>query len=281
MTQRVGDQRGAAPAGSAPLQRLLMAVRKSGKYRHVSEQVVAHIGARELAARDDWREAVKATKNKLHQVGGAYFDGEAHYGEWLRQLRAAWAAGDSATFRSACAAVMQHHSSTRERLGILEQFYAVALAGLPPLRTVVDLACGLNPLAMPWMPLAQDAQYFAYDMYTDLADFLNGFMGVIGVAGQAVACDLVHEPPARSADLALVLKSLPCLEQLDRSASARLLDAIRADHVLISFPVHSLSGRHKGMVENYEARFWDLLNSRPWSVKRFAFATELAFLVTR
>ena len=50
---------------------------------------------------------------------------------------------------------MGYHSSTRERLPILEQFYARALADIPPARVVLDLACGLNPLALAWMPLGE------------------------------------------------------------------------------------------------------------------------------
>jgi 16S rRNA (guanine(1405)-N(7))-methyltransferase len=59
------------------------------------------------------------------------------------------------------------------------------------------------------------------------------------------------------------------------------LETIRADHLLVSFPVHSLGGRSKGMVENYEVRFRELVQDKPWSIQRFEFATELAFLVTR
>jgi hypothetical protein len=64
-----------------------------------------------------------------------------------------------------------------------------------------------------------------------------------------------------------------------------LLRAIHADHLLVSFPVHSLGGRNKGMIERYEAHFHDLLAQAGIGagarVTRFEFATELAFLVSR
>jgi 16S rRNA (guanine(1405)-N(7))-methyltransferase len=82
-------------------------------------------------------------------------------------------------------------------------------------------------------------------------------------------------------DLALVLKSLPCLDQIDRSCSLRLLDGLNADRVLVSFPVHSLGGQSKGMVSHYEARFHELVDERRWTVARFAFAAELAFLIRK
>jgi hypothetical protein len=35
------------------------------------------------------------------------------------------------------------------------------------------------------------------------------------------------------------------------------------------------------MAVNYEARFQELVAGRDWSIRRFAFATELAFLVAK
>ena len=263
------------------LDKLVQAILRSPKYREVCEDLIRNIGSRELAARRNWKEAVKATKNKLHQVGGAYFDGRIEYARWLDELRAAADSGDRERFLRVCKEAMKHHSSTRERLGILGQFYALTLADLPAIGTVLDIACGLNPLAIPWMPLGKDVQYYAYDMYRDMVGFLNEFMRIADVQGQAEVRDVTRFPPARRADLAFILKSLPCIEQVDKSASGRLLEVINADHLLISYPVWSLGGKGKGMAQNYEGRFRELMVGRRWSVRRFEFATELAFLVTK
>jgi 16S rRNA (guanine(1405)-N(7))-methyltransferase len=131
------------------------------------------------------------------------------------------------------------------------------------------------------MGLLDDATYYAYDIYEDMVDFLRAFMKLTQVRGQALACDVLQSCPLPKVDLALVLKSIPCLEQIDKSAGKRLLDVIDADHLLISFPVHSLGGRDKGMPTNYEARFRELVAGKAWKIKRFEFATELAFLVSK
>jgi len=261
------------------LGQLVRAVLKSSKYAQVCPDLIRNVGARELAARRSLKDAVKATKNKLHQVGAAYLDAGIDYSRWEGQLKVAAQSGDPAQLRRACAEMMQCHLSTRERLPILEAFYAETLQGLPPLRTVLDVACGLNPLALPWMGLPQGVRYYAYDMYVDMAEFLNRFFERVGMQAEAVACDVACAPPTRRADLALLLKTLPCLEQLDRSASARLLDGLQADYLLVSFPVRSLGGRDKRMTENYEAHFLELVAGKPWEVRRFVFSTELAFLV--
>jgi 16S rRNA (guanine(1405)-N(7))-methyltransferase len=272
------------------LDKLVQAVQESRKYRHVSPALVRAVGARELAARPRLKEAVKGTKNKLHQVGGAYFEAAIDYERALADLETATSLPD--TLRQ----IMALHSSTRERLPILDEFYTTILADLPPIHSLHDLACGLNPLARPWLPLPETActepaevacaepvevaVYHASDIYADMVEFLNRVMAYLGWPGQAMVRDLFTEPPTEPVDLALLLKAVPCLDQLDKEVVPRLLDNLPASYWLISFPVHSLGGRSKGMVETYEGRFVELMNGRNWTYQRFQFETELAFLVT-
>src|SRR5215213_3877868 len=203
---------------------LIQAVQSSQKYAAISEAMIRSIGLRELAARRNLKEAVKATKNKLHQVAGAYLDGRLPYDEWLGLLESAVAddrrmtnderrmASDgeppansvlgtqSSALARACREIMRHHASTRERLPILESFYATTLASLGPVHSVLDLACGLNPLALPWMPLAPDSCYYACDIYADMIAFLNGFFRQAGLHGQARVCDLAAGAPDEQVD---------------------------------------------------------------------------------
>ncbi len=261
---------------------LLTAVTQSPKYRTIAPDLIRRLGAAELAKRRSFKEAVKGTKNKLHQVGGAYGETAVDYPQALARLQNA---EDEETRRQTCRDLMRLHTSIRERLPILDEFYATTLAGLPPIHSVVDVACGLNPLAIPWMPLAADVIYHAYDIYGDMMAFLQGYFDLTGVNGVAHHQDILSQPPAEPADLALILKALPCLEQAEKGAARRLLDTIRARHLLISYPVQSLGGRGKGMVANYEAQFGGLVDGeaasgRGWRITRFEFATELAFLAT-
>lgn len=266
---------------AAPLEALVAAVLKSSKYSNLSPELIRDIGARELANRRKMDEAIKATKRKLHQIGGAYTVGSREYTRWLEELRMAVQSKQGSELLTCCKRMMSYHASTKERLPILERFYADTLTGIPPPRTVLDLACGLNPLALPWMPLAADAEYYAYDIYQDMAEFLNEFLALTDTRGRAEARDVLRRPPEQPADLALLLKAIPCLEQIDASAVLHLLEYVNARHMLVSFPVRSLGGKSKGMLENYETRFDALVAGKSWEIKRFEFATELAFLIRK
>ena len=263
-----------------PLDRLADAILASAKYKNVCEDFIRNVGLRELSKQRSLKDAIKATKNKLHQVGGAYLDSRVNYARWLDQLRDAHGSSDREKFLKACRIVMSYHASTRERLEIIDRFYTETLAGLSPLHTVLDIACGLNPLAIPWMPLAANAKYYAIDIYQDMINFLNEFMALTDVQCHALAGDVLQYCPTQRVDIAFLLKTIPCLGQVDKFAGIRLLEMINADYLLVSFPVHTLGGRDKGMVTYYANQFRELVAGKPWDVKRFEFATELAFLVT-
>jgi 16S rRNA (guanine(1405)-N(7))-methyltransferase len=161
---------------------------------------------------------------------------------------------------------------------------------------VLDVACGLNPLTIPWMPLAPKAEYTAVDVAGSMMQFLHEYLLLVPVQGQAYQVDVLNNlvmrtslalesmikfPPAGVFDLALVLKTIPCLEQVDKSAGQRILENVRARYMLVSFPGRSLGGRSKGMVENYEAHFMDLIDGKNWLIRRYEFPGELAFRVEK
>lgn len=269
-----------ASEGDVALEELVRLVAAGAGYRGLSRELIASVGARELAKRRNLKEAVKATRSKLHQVTGAYFPRQ-EYDRWLALLREAAASGEGEQVRAACRTILAQHASTRERLPILDELYTQTLGDVAPITSVMDVACGLNPLAIPWMPLAPDAEYRAYDVYPELAAFLNEALPLLGVRGTASVADVTVAPPVEHAQVALVCKALPCLEQLDKSAGSRLLDTLDAQRLLVTYPVRSLGGRGKGMVATYDAQLRRLLEGRDWDIARYEFATELAFVLTR
>ena len=283
----------------AEIDQLVAAVQASAHYREVSPVLIRAIGRRELGARRSLKEATKATKNALHQVYGAFLPPKPPYERWLAQLEAAreqdargditaaasvapaTTYGNDPAWRAACSAIMANHTSTAERIPTLAAFYGAALAGLPRINSVIDLGCGLNPLAIPWMDLAPGASYRCCDIDATLIGFLGRTFALAGIDGHAEVRDLVTEPPRQLADLALVLKLLPTLEAIERGAGPALLDALQARHLLVSFPARSLGGRTSGLAAQHAARFLALAEGRGWAVRQIPFPGEVAFLVDR
>jgi len=263
------------------LDQLVEAVLKSSKYRNVCEDLIKNIGLRELSKRKNLKIAIKSTKNKLHQIGGAYFLKKPNYGFWLEKLRRAKESENEDLFRKTCMEIMSYHYSTRERLNILDEFYAKIFSLIPPVQSIMDVACGFNPLSIPWMPISEKVTYYAYDVYKDMISFLNEFMAINNVRGYAEARDVTQHAPEINADLAFILNTIPCLEQIDKRAGLKIMESINANFLAVSFSAKTLGGREKNMLKHYKARFSELTREKDWAIQRLEFKKELVFLIKK
>ena len=264
---------------SSNLESLLKSIRESAKYRHVAPDLILRLGAIELQKRRNLKEAIKETKNTLHQVAGAYLDSLPPYSKWLIELEGL--KSESSNLDEALHRMMASHTSTRERIPLLEEFYRRTVAEIGELHSVLDLACGLNPLALSFMPLVPEAPYFAYDLYLDMMSYLNSFFQLCFPSGMAEARDVVANPPTQGAHIALILKFLPVLEQTEKDKTLTWLKSIQTEYLLISFPTKTLTGRTMRMAENYEAQFREVLSQPNWSYRRLLFDNELCFLIEK
>lgn len=259
---------------------LIRAVQANPRYAAISPNLIRGLIERYQGSIRQPRELIKAVRNKLHQVGGAYLEKPIDYAQWKSRLDHLPHDLRHPQVKEFCSQMMSLHASTRERLPILERFYAEPLTRLQPLHSILDLACGLNPLALPWMPITPQTQIQVCDIYSDQIAFLQQFFDHLGINGKASLCDLTHELPNRPVQVALLLKSIPCLEQLDKNIAVRLLREIPATHWLVSFPAHSLGGRGKGMRQRYRQRFEEIIQGWQVRVEIFDFPGELVFLLS-
>jgi 16S rRNA (guanine(1405)-N(7))-methyltransferase len=259
------------------LDEIVSAVAAARKYRSVCKDTVYRIAERELANYQNLKAATKATKRRLHQVYGA-FEQDWDYDTAYQQLEGAYRQGTAPGIEAACRRVMELHSSTRERLPILDQFYPTIfrITGRPS--SILDVGCGLNPLALPWMDLPAGARYTALDIDADRVQFLNRYLSLAGAEPLARCQDVLSHPPTDRADVALLLKMSPTLERQETGATLRLIEQLDAHHIVVSYAVKSLGGREKGMLKSYEQHFRQVLGDRDWSIEKLVFDTELVLV---
>ena len=110
---------------------------------------------------------------------------------------------------------------------------------------------------------------------------LNGFLAAIGVTGGARLQDVICTPPEESGDLAFLMKMVPCLERRQKGIAVKLIENLKVDYVVVSFPVHSLAGRSKHMPEFYTQSFTDMVGAYPWRVTHVPMEGELVFVVDK
>ncbi|KAF0110194.1 MAG: ribosomal RNA methyltransferase [Chloroflexi bacterium] len=263
------------------IEELFQQVRAADKYSHIFPELIRDLGRIELSKRRNLKEAVKATRNKLHQIGSAYQEKPIPYAKWLEELQHLPSTFNAPVTLNFIKGNLATHTSTNERLPIIERFFVETLAPIAPIHSILDLACGLTPLALPWMPVSDDIVYSACDIYQDMTDYVRSFFTHFGVNGAVKVCDLTKTVPQTRAQVAFLLKTIPCLEQLGKNAGKRLLEELQTDNILVSFPAHSLGGRSKGMVKNYESHFSELIRGKNWRITRFEFPGELTFMIQK
>ena len=216
-------------------------VRRSSRYRDVDVGLIQRIAADEVPRSTSTGDAVKRVKRRLHQAVGAF--------RGRRSPRSLGVAGP-AELEDA----MRAHASTRERLPFLACFYRDiwAVTGVP--RRLMDLGCGLNPLALPWMDLDSAATYLASDVDERPLAVVRAALDRAGQPSVVETRDLVTRPPGGQADVALLLKLVTTLDRQDPEAAERLLRSLRAQHAVVSFATRSLGGRGDRRDRAYRVR---------------------------
>ena len=255
-------------------------VQESAKYAQLDSNLVRQIALEELRNQKDQRKALKSTRTRLHRLAGAFLAQKIDYAKWLDIFRSL-PRDDSEAFNETSLRMMKLHASTQERLPFLDTFYQTCLAPIAPVSSVLDLACGLNPLAMPWMPLQKDCTYLACDVVEPQVNFLIAYFSLTSQTGSAFTCNLLQSIPQQKVQVAFLLKLLPILDQVDLNASCTLLEQVQADHLLVSYPSKSLGGRSKGMKQTYAKHFERVTSGNKFDVKSFDFPNETVYLLSR
>lgn len=264
--------------------KLLEQVLNTKKYNLISTEFILRIGNEELEKRKSFHEALKETKKRLHQVAAAYRINPLSSQDMVL-LQQAKESSNIEIIKNCCRDIISKHSSTAERLSIIDSFYSRIFAYLPPIHSLLDVACGLNPLTFFWMPNFHQIKYLGWDIYSDLVDFINRTFSLFEISGKAELVDILGIDELPKVDLTLILKSLPCVEQIQKNAAIDLIRKIRSPFSIISFPTRSLSGKGKGMIDNYPRIFsiWMSNTQDPGYriIERFDFQNEIAFLLER
>ncbi len=250
------------------------------KYRHICKDTLERIARWSVDRYETSGQALKASKRKLHQVHGAYFD-RVDFDKINDAVATLPAIPAEDLLRSTCSGILESHQSTAERMGFLAEFYPPIFDIVGQPTSILDLACGLNPFALPWMTLQQDVRYRAFDIDVRLIDTINGFFARLDRPPPAECLDVLGLLPDMDADLVLLLKSVPCLEQQEKGACERLLRELRYRYAAVSFPVETLSGRRKGMRGYYERFLNGVIGQLGLTAETLDFPTETVYVVRR
>ncbi len=253
----------------------------SPKYRSLDlpQNLATDLLARELINHPNPKDAVKEARKKLHHIVALYL-GDPDYRKANLELDRAFASGDKAAIKEASTQVLASHISTRERLEILDEFYPrlFELTGRP--ETILDLACGLNPLTFPWMGLTESIRYYAFDIHQPRVQFINHFFELAGLPRLATWQDVLVEPPVIAADVAFFFKEAHRFEQRRRGSNRAFWQSLPVRYLLVSLPPTSMSGQHD-LADQQRRLVYKTVEGLDWQVTELTFKNELVFIVQK
>ncbi len=250
------------------------------KYRALAlpPETVRSLLEQELARHRNPRTAIKAAREKLHQIVAPYL-GDPDYAAAAVALQAAFAAGEQAV-RQTCTQLMAAHASTHERIALLEHFYPrlFALTGQP--QTILDLACGLNPLSFPWMGLPTSTRYHAYDLHGPRCQLLAHYFALQGLPPLVEQADILVHPPQVQADVAFFFKEAHRFEQRQHGCNRAFWQALNVRWLLVSLPITDLTGHHS-LLERQRRLIYETLSGLPWPVEEILIGSEMVFCIRK
>ncbi len=259
---------------------IVSALRESRKYRFLCGDTLERVARWAGERHSGRREIVKAAKRKLHQAYGAYLEG-FNLSEIETIVEGVDPDWPDERLRETCLEILRRHASTEERIPFMAEAYGEIFRRVGRPRVILDLACGLNPFAFPWMGLSSDVTYHACDIDERIVSAVEGFFGRLGVEHSVECADVLVSAPEVEAEVALLLKTIPCLERQEKGAGAEIVRAVRARHVVVSFPARSLGGRSKGMREQYGGEMERLAAELGVGVEEISYPTETFYVVRK
>ena len=171
-------------------------------------------------------------------------------------------------------ALLKTHSSTSERLNFYPRLKK--LINELNVKSILDLGCGLNPLALA----DKNIVYYASDIKEDDLELVKRFFEKNNLQGKAFVYDLrkiSNDLP--NADLCIIFKVLDILEKKQHGLAEKILNFINCKYFLISFATKSISGKPM----KFPRRNWleSILKKFNYKYRIFSPDNEIFYLIKK
>ena len=190
----------------------------------------------------EYKEFVKIIRKRLREIYGVFFKdvlSEEKRNKLLKQ-------GDDASINR----ILSSHLSTYERKSHFKQIYEWVFSITGPAKKILDLGCGYNPFS--YFYLKHKPFYIASDISSTNLDFINKFFKSKNIPGATKPIDLTTKEGleetkkiSETCEVTFCFKLLDSLEAQNRGTSKQLLNHIKSNFIVVSFPEGSISGKNK------------------------------------
>jgi len=228
--------------------------------RIVRESLQKHLGSKKDLRKSEAKLIVKLTRAELRLLSGQF---QASQKERVTLLK-----------ENKIQELLETHSSTKERLEFYPQIKKL-IASLK-IKSILDLGCGLNPLALA----NKSITYYAADIKQSELTLIKSYFKSKGIKGKTFFYDLRKiKPNLPKADLCLLLKVFDVIEKRGHKLAEKIINSIDCKYFLISFPTKTLSGKPM----RHPQRGWieQLLNRLEFQFKSLRSPNEIFYLAKK
>ncbi len=255
-------------------------IRSMRKYQalDIPEETLADLITRELAQSISPKKAEQKVREKLHQIIAPYL-GDPDYNAAMIQLESAAAAGGDA-LRVWALEMLSSHASTRERIPWMAAFYEKIFSFTSVPDSIADLACGMNPFALPWMNLPKTTRYFAYDLHAPRVKLIDRFLSLAERDGLAVQRDILVSPPEETVDIVFFFKEAHRFEARRRGSCAEFFRRANTHWIVVTLPTENLTGTHQ-MRQRQLSLVEKAVAGSNWQLNSFEVGNEMVFCIKK
>ena len=251
---------------------------RSKKYATLHRPLVLRICEEEYKKYSNYRDRLKGAKNALHSIYGAYLTNNIFKkAEKLMEV----IAEERGKISQSQERLLRLHASTKERMAEMITFYQFIFEVVGEAESIIDIGCGFNPFTIPYYPVPPPSKYYALDIDERMAELNNRYFRSLKIPELAGCIDITTTSPKAKADLAFLFKLLPLIDRQARGRSSKLLREIDAQHLIITYPTKSLTGKEKGMQAFYAAAFEEVIGGNLFITAKKQIGNELVYVVAK
>ena len=252
------------------------------KYRslNLSEETILDLVSRIEGDGMPKKRVEKTVREKLHNIVAPYLE-DVDYGLAMQELHEIDTQEHERLYAFA-EKMLRAHTSTNERMEILDDFYGYIGDQLPqkPVVRIADFACAMNPFAIQWMHLPASCEFYAYDLNGARIALLNLYFQKTGFHAQAKHADIMINVPEEPVDAVFFFKEAHRFEQRQKGSTGKFLLQVNAPLMFVSLPSrnmtgkHDLSGKHIRIME-------EAIAGNDWRMETREFGKELLFTIRK
>ncbi|MBU0535688.1 MAG: hypothetical protein KKE20_01890 [Nanoarchaeota archaeon] len=172
--------------------------------------------------------------------------------------------------------ILGFHVSSSERMDFYKEFYQkiFEITGKP--ESIVDIACGLNPLSFEFMGLPKKTKYYAIELNQNDADAIDEFFRRWKIDGKAFQQDITKETIKFKADIAFTFK---IFDIIDNKITERIIKELDVKWIAASFSTKTVS--KKDMRFKRRSGFQKMLRRLGLGYKTITFPNEIVYLIKK